>query len=125
LGTFKSVKVGKIDGVAVDDHAEVFLDLPPVGAEAEQRQHVADTGAALGPAVNQVELTVVRPKRTRIDQSFAGHDHDRFAPRSGGIFGGDEMQSEIGVGVIDPKPSVMMTYRRRPYTAAMAGRGIV
>ena len=82
-------------------------------------QNALNSGTTSRIGMRHIRPTVLIPKRTRVNQPFAGLYHHGFRPFSGRIFGFHHVNPEIRVTPIDVKFIVMKTDGRRPNSVAM------
>ena len=116
LGALQRRVVGQL--VAVDEVAKVVDDLRALGVQLEQGEHIFHVGPAVGPTVDEIDPAVVIPQRARVDEAApALHEHRR-APRAARLDGRDEIDAEIGIGVIDPELAGVVADGRSPHALA-------
>ena len=88
LVELRALDRGMADGAVEDRHRIAAEHAAPVVAQAPQRQHAVEPGAALRPRVHQVHRAVVVPERAGVDPAARGRDQRERLPRPARIHRG-------------------------------------
>ena len=109
--------------IAVNDNAPGIRDARAVGGQAIEVQHIGEPGATSRERVDQVDAAVLVPQWAGIDQTLAGFYQHGLRPGAARVGCGRQVDTVIGIGIVDPILTGVMSNRRRPDAGAVFGDG--